>query len=152
MKTLLLLCFLMVSTAFAQNDNTFRLICRGGYNYSQADHIDGFPSINFTKAPKAAGEDGASLQPGQCAWVDRPVSATEPSKISFYYFSNEMYCRPHLDGYMCNSGVANSKQSFAIMFQNCALNKDCILSAYVYTRSGSFQLSDINPRASMQLK
>lgn len=150
MKLLLLLCF-FVSTAFAQSI-TYPLVCRGGFTFSKADFQDGYPSIRFTKAAAAAGETGANLEPGECAWVDRALYPDEPTSIAFYNFNPRMFCEPYRTGTICHYGLANHLHSFEIMFQNCALNKDCILTTHIYRRLNTFFLDATNPRAFMKLR
>ena len=38
-------------------------------------------TIHFVKAPKAAGQHAPG--PGQCAWLDRPITNTEPAVLVF---------------------------------------------------------------------
>ena len=38
-------------------------------------------ALTFVANPKAAGMEGQGLQPGTCAWADRPVSDVEPREV-----------------------------------------------------------------------
>jgi hypothetical protein len=38
-------------------------------------------SLTFAASPTAAGPEGQGLQPGTCAWVDRPVNKEEPRQV-----------------------------------------------------------------------
>jgi hypothetical protein len=38
-------------------------------------------SLTFAASPVAAGPEGIGLQPGTCAWVDRPVNDQEPRQV-----------------------------------------------------------------------
>ncbi len=40
-------------------------------------------SLTFAANPAAAGPEGQGLQPGTCAWVDRPVNDAEPRQVRF---------------------------------------------------------------------
>jgi hypothetical protein len=40
-------------------------------------------SLTFAANPIAAGAEGQKLQPGTCAWSDRPLSDTEPRRVRF---------------------------------------------------------------------
>jgi hypothetical protein len=40
-------------------------------------------AVSFAPNATAAGPEGQGLQPGSCAWVDRPVSGEEPRRIRF---------------------------------------------------------------------
>jgi hypothetical protein len=75
--TVALLCF--ASAAHAQ---TYPIKCRSGGLSSFTLSVTGALRIAFQKAPAAAGPNGVGLLPGQCAWVDRPVNANEPSHLS----------------------------------------------------------------------
>jgi hypothetical protein len=58
---------------------SYPMICKPGGNlklWFPGEQIDG-----FTKSPHAASQQPPG--PGQCAWLDRPISANEPDYISF---------------------------------------------------------------------
>jgi len=66
------------------------LVCRGGgaleFGYDPSSKATSRPEVwvRFEKAPFAVGarrEHIESLQPGQCAWLDRSFSSAEPSEI-----------------------------------------------------------------------
>jgi hypothetical protein len=40
-------------------------------------------SLTFPMARSAAGRDGSALEPSSCAWIDRPLHATEPPQVRF---------------------------------------------------------------------
>lgn len=40
-------------------------------------------SLTFAASPTASGPEGQGLQPGSCAWVDRPLNDAEPRRIQF---------------------------------------------------------------------
>ena len=40
-------------------------------------------AVRFVANPTAAGAEGRGLQPGTCAWVDRPVNDAEPRQLRF---------------------------------------------------------------------
>ena len=65
----------------------FPLNCRGGAGL--AFDTLGPPSepgkvrlsLTFTAAPAAAGAEGQGLEPGTCAWADRPIHGEEPRQL-----------------------------------------------------------------------
>lgn len=72
---------LLCSQAAAQQQS-WPLRCRGGGNMlvqiqEEAPHLQ--VSISFRKASRSA--EGSAPGPGECAWIDRPLSANEPSKL-----------------------------------------------------------------------
>ena len=82
--------FLLPTTiGFAQT--SYELVCRGGgtlyFNYTPFSNFWSQPQIwidNISKGSRGVGnslEAISSLQPGQCAWKDRPIHANEPSRI-----------------------------------------------------------------------
>lgn len=88
--------FLVLSAnVFAQTDpNYYPILCRSGKGISvfaqrsmQTLGGNGLGSvgaserITFAKNATAAKVDGSGLQPGTCAWVDRPLNASEPNVI-----------------------------------------------------------------------
>jgi hypothetical protein len=69
----------------------YPLVCRGGgelhFNYTPFSNLSPDPQIwiTFERAPGAVGaqwENAGALQPGQCAWLDRAVSESEPNQIA----------------------------------------------------------------------
>lgn len=70
----------ILTVAAAAPAAAFPLYCRGPLPMISSS--PGAVEYSFQKAPAAAG-DGASLQPGQCAWADRPLSAAEPNVVHF---------------------------------------------------------------------
>jgi hypothetical protein len=80
MKNKLLLCFLL-SLCFAPGlAQAFELYCRGPLDLANRTPVGGWQA-SFEKNALAAGPRGRNLQPGSCAWVDRPVSAQEPAQL-----------------------------------------------------------------------
>lgn len=78
-SSMLFIWILLASTstnAFAQSG--FPIWCRSPLNLRY--ELSG-TYIDFTPNPVAAGETGASLRPGTCAWVDRPLRTAEPTSI-----------------------------------------------------------------------
>ena len=65
----------------------FPLNCRGGAGLvfeivgPPADTGTRRLSLTFAASPAAAGPEGQGLQPGTCAWVDRPVNDGEPRQV-----------------------------------------------------------------------
>jgi hypothetical protein len=80
---LVVVCFaFLASHDGSAQQRKFMLSCRG-----QLDYVVGTGGnatvIFFTKNPTKS-NNGQSLRPGSCAWTDRPVAASEPSKIYLY--------------------------------------------------------------------
>ena len=67
----------------------FPLNCRGGAGLVfdtllvESDSNRVRLMLTFAANPAAAGAEGQGLQPGSCAWVDRPLSDAEPRRIQF---------------------------------------------------------------------
>lgn len=132
MKTLLLLCFLMVSTAFAQNDNSYPLLCRGGYIYQLGFWGPGYHVV-FRPSREAAGQTGRTLEAGTCAWIDRPLNNEEPNRITISY--------PAADNY--------TTERMLDMYQSCSLDKKCVIRGKVRVAGDHFEMSFINPDVSI---
>lgn len=69
---------------------SYPIVCRGGgnlyFNYTPFSNFSQSPQvwIMFERADQAVGanwENANALKPGQCAWLDRPVSSPEPDRI-----------------------------------------------------------------------
>src|SRR5713226_5954393 len=81
-----LLSAVLPPSVFAQQ--TYRLICRGGpgmrVRISPGDVRNSYQKLGlfFNKSGRAAGQTGKPLQPGTCAWVDRPLNAQEPDIVA----------------------------------------------------------------------
>ena len=76
------------AVAFAQP--TYPIVCRGGgelfFNYMSFSNFSPNPQIwiTFQRGAQKAGsnwENIGALMPGQCSWLDRPVSNNEPNRI-----------------------------------------------------------------------
>ena len=61
-------------------ETTFPLRCRGPLTYAVGT-AQKTTVVFFVRNATVAGDGGISLLPGTCAWVDRQVASTEPSKI-----------------------------------------------------------------------
>ncbi len=94
MVTILVSLFVASSVAFAQQ--TFPIVCRGGgelyFNYMPSSSFSSNPQIwiTFQRGAEKAGSnwENNGLMPGQCSWVDRPVSNNEPNRIIVKDISN----------------------------------------------------------------
>ncbi len=85
------LVIVLLSPVCALSQTTYPLVCRGGgdlhFTYTPFSNLSPQPQvwIMFTRAPQGVGlnqENLAALQPGQCAWLDRAISANEPDTIA----------------------------------------------------------------------
>jgi hypothetical protein len=70
--------------------STLPIVCRGGgelyFNYMPSSNFSSDPQIwiTFQKGSQKVGsnwENIGALMPGQCSWLDRPVSDNEPHRI-----------------------------------------------------------------------
>ncbi len=77
----------MMSAVSAYATETKTLICRGGsQNLMSVVTRISHPKLNtsefhFKKAANAAGDNGQNLQPGECAFSNRALTAEEPAAI-----------------------------------------------------------------------
>jgi hypothetical protein len=69
---------------------SYLIVCRGGgnlyFNYTPFSNFSQSPQvwISFERGAQAVGanwDNRGALTPGQCAWLDRPVSSAEPDRI-----------------------------------------------------------------------
>ncbi len=72
------------TAALAAPTTTYPIVCKGGvtmhFAFGQGtSHATVL--ITFAKAPAGASQQPPG--PGQCAWLDRPISQAEPSKLRF---------------------------------------------------------------------
>lgn len=132
-KLLVATLFFYVSAANAVT--TYPVKCRSGgntsYNISNSNNA---LRIGFTKAPAAAGQNGANLLPGQCAWVDRPINANEPSHISIKMGANFVVGAvvPSRDNTTFRSYLYASAQPWLYNFST----SDVILTLHVVSEGG----------------
>ena len=78
----LFLFFLAGSPARGQGGHELR--CRGRGGAFTIDRVDaGTVSMRFTASPRAAGANGAGLDPGTCAFADRVIESAEPLQVRF---------------------------------------------------------------------
>lgn len=79
---------------------SYPLICRGGGNIkvntlasfqqtptgtAMQPHID----IFFTKSSLPAGQQGETLNPGECSWIDRAINNAEPAVVTDQYLTGQ---------------------------------------------------------------
>jgi hypothetical protein len=88
MHRLFLVAILALCPSLASAQQSFRIICKGGANMkiriSPGDAKNSYQKLGlfFTKSPRAAGQKGAGLANGTCAWIDRPLNAQEPDILA----------------------------------------------------------------------
>ncbi len=79
-----------VASSVAAAQPTHAIVCRGGgelsFNYTPFSNFSPDPQIwiTFQRGAQKAGsnwENIGALMPGQCSWLDRPVSNNEPNRI-----------------------------------------------------------------------
>jgi hypothetical protein len=87
---LLIIASLIPQPAFSQT--YYPMVCRAGGDMSgaiPASGIAGVPSrgtrisISFRKASAAYSRSADTIRPGECAWMDRAINASEPDGITF---------------------------------------------------------------------
>jgi hypothetical protein len=87
-RTLFLVLLFALISSVAQAQQSFRMICKGGAGIkakiSPGDVGNSFQKLGlfFNKSPRAAGQNGAKLANGTCAWVDRPLNSAEPDILA----------------------------------------------------------------------
>src|SRR5688572_6068753 len=68
----------------AEGQGGKELRCRGRGGAYTVDRLQGgMVSMRFTASPRPAGADGAGLEPGTCAFVDRVIESAEPLQVRF---------------------------------------------------------------------
>lgn len=128
----LLLLMLISLSAFAQNNNSYPLLCRGGYIYQLGFWGPGYHVV-FRHSREAAGHSGRNLEAGTCAWIDRPLNNEEANRISIFY--------PAADNY--------STEQILDMYRTCALDVKCVIKGKVRNAGDHFEVSFINPEVSI---
>lgn len=87
-RVMLLAGTVILLSALSSAQQSFRIICKGGpgmkVRISPGDVHNSYQKLGlfFTKSRRAAGQNGAALQNGTCAWVDRPMNAREPDILA----------------------------------------------------------------------
>jgi hypothetical protein len=103
--------FMISHEALAQPK--YPLLCRGPLSYAVGTG-QGTTVVFFERNASKSGSQGGSLQPGTCAWTDRPVAASEPSKI---------YVKPE---------TSNKVRAAFIAFAACARESNCVVEFLAY--------------------
>lgn len=78
-------CILALPFSNAESQTSYPMVCRGGGNLNIRVSVTKQmtqANIFFQRASLAAGQNWNVLQPGQCSWIDRPISPTEPAQLS----------------------------------------------------------------------
>jgi hypothetical protein len=85
--------FVCLLPAAVGAQQTYELRCRGVYagptpltfDNQTGRQGDGtlVVAMRFRASPRAAGADGSGLEPGTCAWIDRPLNSAEPRLLWF---------------------------------------------------------------------
>lgn len=87
-RIFLSIALLVAASPISLAQQSFRIICKGGPNIkvriSPGDVHNSYQKLGlfFAKSAHAAGQNGAGLQNGTCAWVDRPLNAREPDILA----------------------------------------------------------------------
>jgi hypothetical protein len=88
MQKMCVIAILALFPTFASAQQNFRMICKGGSNMririSPGNAQNSYQKLGlfFNKSPRAAGQKGAGLSNGTCAWVDRPLNKQEPDILA----------------------------------------------------------------------
>jgi hypothetical protein len=74
---------LVIALGDRAHASTFPFWCRGPLKIELRDRTDelGYVRISFQRTSSAAGSQGQNVAAGQCAWVDRAVSSSEPAVV-----------------------------------------------------------------------
>lgn len=63
----------------------YKLVCHGGGDMFMSYHDTGSSrSLDIVFEPAVMGAQQEAPGPGECAWVDRPVYASEPHRLRYY--------------------------------------------------------------------
>ena len=90
MKTVFFLVATAACVAFGTHmawahPRAYKLVCRGGGDMFMSYHDAGSSrSLDIAFQPAATGARRQAPGPGECAWVDRPVNASEPHRLRYY--------------------------------------------------------------------
>jgi hypothetical protein len=115
----------LAQPTFAATD--YLMSCRGKLDYFTGTG-SGTTVVFVNKNATRAGPNGTWLQPGTCAWQDRPISSTEPSRIFIPEYINYFY------------GRANSPATIAL--SQCASDDSCVISFYLHNVNNSYFISN----------
>jgi hypothetical protein len=132
MRMILAFFLLTAASAFAQNDNSYPLLCRGGYLYQIGGWGPGYHVV-FRPSRTPAGPTGTTLEPGTCAWMDRPLNTEEPNRITIPFPGSDPYTLGRI----------------LDMYQMCALDKKCVIKGRVRAAFDHFEISMIYPDVSI---
>lgn len=87
-RIILMAVTVVVTCALLPAQQSFRMICKGGpgmrVRISPGDARNSYQKLGlfFNKSSRPAGQKGAGLPNGTCAWVDRPLNAAEPDILA----------------------------------------------------------------------
>ena len=124
--------------------NWLVLYCRGGktrqdmtfrrwQDSSAGGKANQYDNIFYIeKANVGAGTNGENLQPGQCAYFNRAISRTEPSRL---YFKRIQF----------SDGLISIGEKMLDNVERCAHNNNCIYRVCVANSSNTFAISPYLP-------
>ena len=118
---LCIMCLVCMWIMDASAEQDYPMVCKGG------GHMKGYIAIEdggmhgskktlhieFERAPQAASRQ--EPLPGTCAWLDRPISAQEPTKLWLSLYSEYMRIDFQLNKAMINMDVAGTTRDGKIV-------------------------------------
>jgi hypothetical protein len=122
---LIMLCIVFLSCIWvvdASAEQDYPMVCKGGGHmkgyiaFTEGSTTSGTLKslqIEFEKAPQAASRQ--ELPPGTCAWLDRPISAQEPTKLWLSLYSESIRIDFQLNKAMINMDVAGTTRDGKIV-------------------------------------
>jgi hypothetical protein len=129
--------FFISQSNLAEARPFYPILCRGGYKVKLETGDSNKFIIEFKHAKTAAGETGASLGVGECAFKDRPFHWNEP-KTMVILRPDIMVCENDPKDIHCKIRNSDDSRIKTQMAQDCALNEKCILNADMTNVHGEF--------------
>jgi hypothetical protein len=142
----LLLLGASIPDALAKNPPSYVLMCRGGgdmtISFFQPEDANAL-GINFIRAPSAASVSPPG--PGQCAWLDRPLSAEEPTSIywksaKFHSVQIDINARKQLIAYYTNSNVTAT-----LSYLVDSATGGQVFQVHVFNKAGKLHVTRVGP-------
>jgi hypothetical protein len=128
--------FLGFAQHAAAQQTYYALKCKPGSNTSFTLSEVGELRFGFTRTSVAAGPNGTTLNPGECAWVDRPVNANEPNFVAAALSQNFKVGAvvPHTFNNSFKAYIYADQEPWVTDFSQKAV----ILTIYVYNDGSNF--------------
>ena len=130
---------LMLSSSVMANQS-YMMVCKGGGDMKlTVDNRVYKIILDFKKAPQSATQH--EPPPGYCAWVDRPLNASEPSSIYFYPIPDKLF--DVLIAYPNSITVGGPKGTYGQLFN--AVRSGQLFYVHCYNAGSYFKLTKFGP-------